>query len=193
MPILGQDLLIITDVHRYGRYICFAAEGTTQARARKGNRHPPEGISPSAASLCLPVSVSLSVARAGSRSSVAPPLPPKKGCVRTGQVPPPARHLHRGLWKHSVPVGGAAATKLPAGGAHLCHCEIQDLTSGSTQQPPLSSCPCIYRHAWVVTRLGSTQPASTIHTAYHIVCLPGIYAVPTCLFFKVPSTPRINR
>lgn len=86
-------------------------------------------------------------------------------------MPPPARHLHRGLWKHSVPVGGAPATKLPAGGAHLCHCKIQDLTSGSTQQRPF---PAVHvstavpgsRHA-----SGSTQLASTIHTAYHIVYL----------------------
>lgn len=45
-------------------------------------------------------SVSPSVARAGSRSSV----PPQECCVRTGQVLPRQRqrHLHRGLWKHSV-------------------------------------------------------------------------------------------
>lgn len=54
-------------------------------------------------------------------------------------MPPRQRHLHRGLWKHSVPVAGAAATKLPAGAVHLC--QIQDLTSESTHQPVLHALP----------------------------------------------------
>lgn len=46
-----------------------------------------------------------------------------------------------------VPVGGAAATKLPAGGAHLGHCEIQDLTSESTltHHPALQALPVLTR------------------------------------------------
>lgn len=47
-----------------------------------------------------------------------------------------------------MPVGGAAATKLPAGGAHLGHCEIQDLTSESTaltHHPALQALPALTR------------------------------------------------
>lgn len=79
--------------------------------------------------------------QAGSRSSVPPKSP--KGLLEDGaRCATAARHLRRGPWKQTVPVERAASTKLPAGGAHLDHSEIQDLTSESTSaSPPCKPCP----------------------------------------------------
>lgn len=109
---------------------------------------------PSAA-IALCVSHSVNPAISGrSRVQVlgtSPPPSPKRSCVKTGQSATAARHLRKGgfveTFRACVPVGGAAATKLPAGGAHSGHCEIQDLTSESTltDHPALRALPALTR------------------------------------------------